>query len=534
MAATKAVTDRVRRTVHSIFLLIALPLCDVAMAQSYIPSTRWIFMSSPLSPESYEECKALSGQFSEEIRELNAQHDACLQGAPQEPPGSAGCSKASCQALHTARDRASKKSIEETSLCQRRVSEHLQEVRAEEQRRRDVEAEAQRQQREREQAEVTARAELTRADAAAKRKEDQLHREQATRDAHDKIAREEQVRRQQLERENGAQLERDRREQLEQENRAQLEREDQEQWDRYMAFIRKRSAEAYDKHKGPLDAARAAAGQVKDGKEMYEDSRGLIENPFEEAGKKLGASVGDAALAAGINSAFPLGPDRKDETYELAAKAVDKARSEGLEANPFANEVSGRAFKGITAVHEKLLGELDKMSDQVSQITAVQSQPGVQSSKPYQASPSQRFAAADSSSSAAPEVGRQHSRADDARLQGESDSGAVTRPPHSTSNTVRQISSGDSHENPFEQAQGSAPTAGRSDSIHDAGSIPSNVTPGYTLYRDPTTKKLEVVAHQAGLAQGDTSTACSKSGLGIVLSKCERERARSTDPEKAE
>ena len=71
-----------------------------------IPSGRWLTIRSPWAPESYDECGDLQQSFAAEIEQLSAQHGACLEGEPQEEPGSAGCSKASCQPLHSARDSA--------------------------------------------------------------------------------------------------------------------------------------------------------------------------------------------------------------------------------------------------------------------------------------------------------------------------------------------------------------------------------------------------------------------------------------------
>src|SRR4051812_47965528 len=104
-----------------------------------VPSTRWLTLGSPYAPKSYAECDDLRQSFQEETSGLSAQHDACLQGAPQEPAGSAGCTKLSCQALHTARDSARRRADEQTGLCRQRVGEYLAEQRAEEQRQRKAE-----------------------------------------------------------------------------------------------------------------------------------------------------------------------------------------------------------------------------------------------------------------------------------------------------------------------------------------------------------------------------------------------------------
>lgn len=100
-----------RVTVSLCCLFLAVSL---STAQYFIPSLRYTILSVPLFPTSYDECSALEEKFAREVRELHTQHEQCLAGAPREESSEGGtCSKASCQALHTARDDAGEKRSQE-------------------------------------------------------------------------------------------------------------------------------------------------------------------------------------------------------------------------------------------------------------------------------------------------------------------------------------------------------------------------------------------------------------------------------------
>jgi len=109
---------------------------------SLMPSTRWIMLSSPLFLHSHDKCNTLAQEFSGVNGALSEQHEACLDGAPSDEGGSGGtCSKASCQFLHTTRDKASRRSTEETSACRQKVNAYLAEERETARRRQQAAAE---------------------------------------------------------------------------------------------------------------------------------------------------------------------------------------------------------------------------------------------------------------------------------------------------------------------------------------------------------------------------------------------------------
>ena len=109
----------------SLLLTMSWSAARAADPSSLIPSTRWIFLDASPLVRSHQECSKLAKEFSEEIARINQQHTECLQGGPQEPAGNEGCSKESCQFLHTTRDKASKKASEQNHICTVRVNEYL-------------------------------------------------------------------------------------------------------------------------------------------------------------------------------------------------------------------------------------------------------------------------------------------------------------------------------------------------------------------------------------------------------------------------
>lgn len=129
-------------------LLLTIVLTP-AFPGSLYPSTRYITLSSPTFPTNYNECQALAREFNAEIQTLNQQHEECLQGAPPDDVARGGtCSKSSCQALHTARDRATAAATKEQSVCSARVANYLAAQQQEQaQRQRRVEAESERERR---------------------------------------------------------------------------------------------------------------------------------------------------------------------------------------------------------------------------------------------------------------------------------------------------------------------------------------------------------------------------------------------------
>ena len=129
----------------SLLLTMSWSAARAADPSSLIPSTRWIFLDASPLVRSHQECSKLAKEFSEEIARINQQHTACLQGNPEEPAGNEGCSKESCQFLHTTRDKASKKASEQNHICTVRVNEYLTKERDEAQRKQNATDEAVRQ-----------------------------------------------------------------------------------------------------------------------------------------------------------------------------------------------------------------------------------------------------------------------------------------------------------------------------------------------------------------------------------------------------
>ena len=95
---------------------------------SAVPERRFLLLNAPSRPTTYDECRVFAAEFAAEIARLDEQHLVCLDGLADEASGlDAGCAKSSCEALHRARDSASRKSRAETTLCSERVADHLAE-----------------------------------------------------------------------------------------------------------------------------------------------------------------------------------------------------------------------------------------------------------------------------------------------------------------------------------------------------------------------------------------------------------------------
>ena len=124
-------TERAFRIATTIIALLA-PL-GIVMANEPSPLdlvrwglTRWWVMESPIWVTSKEQCDAFGKEFADELARLNKLHDECLLEAdPSEPSGNAGCSKAYCQPLHTARNQANEKSAGQVRLCLDRLNDFL-------------------------------------------------------------------------------------------------------------------------------------------------------------------------------------------------------------------------------------------------------------------------------------------------------------------------------------------------------------------------------------------------------------------------
>lgn len=455
-----------------------------AWASSFnFPSTRWIMTSAPLWPKSSEECSALNQEFYSIIRDLSAQHDECLADAPRDEIGEGGtCSKTSCQALHTARDKASKKSSEEGRICQERLQKYLDKKRKEE-----VEERKRQEAKEREAREDEA--------ARSKRKADRERQDREDQAAQDK-------------RERDKQAEREREERAERDTRAEQQKADQARWTRdsnnqperarleaLLAQQRaqqaaeqrerdKRDSTLYDKLVKELAAAKEIKGQLS-------SALDFARNPFKSVAELSAEAVASSAVNLSVN---PFLSDREgsNSTYDLTAMVVDSARSRALAGNPFAERMSGMAMDGVNQVHRRVLGEFDSASVAIMQFEG-----------------------------------------------GSNISGPVFRPstpaPRSGGNEVAPSpSTSYPSQNPFN-------TTSAASTYYDPDSSANlDVPAGHVLYRDPETSRLSVVnltSLSNPPASGDRpelgEKGCGTTGVGIVTAECEKKRRQKANPFKA-
>ena len=160
-------------------VILYLPLSS--NAQLY--STRYVTLSSPVLPTSYEECDALARDFQQEINQLIAQHSQCLAGSRSDSGGGGTCSKAACQGVHTAIDEAQRRSGAEGRVCRDKVGKYLADKRQEEERQRRYAEEDEKARRDR-----AERDKNSKAAATTNERDQQLSRERMERD--DRAARE--------------------------------------------------------------------------------------------------------------------------------------------------------------------------------------------------------------------------------------------------------------------------------------------------------------------------------------------------------
>lgn len=483
-------------------LLVLLNVCSPALARDFtslIPSSRWIILSSPFWPTSYEECNNLAQEFTQELDKLNAQHEECLQGTLSEPTGSAGCSKVSCQALHTARDLAGKKSSQEVAICRGKVSEHLAKQREEAQRRAQAAIEEERLEREhaREDAERKAEREADDLKDARDRKEKDAKTEQ---DRKERDARDEADKRERDARRSRERAEQDQKEKERQAAEDKAERVISARAQRESAVVRAREADA----KRQSDAAEQLTylelvNQLKVAKDAAVTALEFAANPFDKGSEMLVDAVASKLVEKGLDIAAPIGPEKKDPRYEGIANAVDEARQQMRKTNPFAEKISGLALEGVQKIHRQVLGQVDELGKQVEQF----------------------------------------GQDDVARSNGNVSTYRPPMPSSSGSSAIR--------ENPFAPGFGSNQVALSNGNVQE-GSNPFDVETttiayhdpdtgrqysipsGHTLYRDPSSGELAVVAENKVQRTADDDQLvtgelrCSASGKGLVLSKCEKQR----------
>lgn len=457
-----------------------------------IPSGRWLTIRSPWAPESYDECGDLQQSFAAEIEELSAQHGACLEGEPQEEPGSAGCTKASCQPLHSARDSARTRMTEETAVCRRRVAEHV----AKEAR--------DRQKAEEEQARRAQRA------AQAQAEEDEAERDRAAQDA-------------------AAETEREsfeRGDDIGETTEPQGEAADSEpeRADGGGEQAPRQPLNALDRTFATLKLARAAELAAKAAAE-------LGSNPFEGAQAKaatiLGRQVDKTLLQKGLDLATPeLPATGGDPDLKRIHGVARAAQRQALGPNPFAKAIAGLAVSGVEHLQQKVVGETAALADQIASVeigTAGTDGPHAASLQPGRApsgvmptvaplpagDPANPFAKASSPAALddLPPGGSSGSDRVHTAVLEDQDMGGVRR---------------DNPDNPFAHpAQPVVPTY-FDPASHTTFSIP----PGSALFRDRKSGTLEVIAMPSADKRYGDGARCSADGLGIVTPACEAERRR--------
>lgn len=498
---------------------------------SLFPSTRYLILSSPWRPTSNDECSALQQEFSAEVSGLTAQHQACLADTPSDPNDGGSCSKASCQALHSAMDSASRKSSAETSLCRQRVSEYLAAQRQEaEQRRKAAEAaEREAKDREREETARKAKAEADRQkddktrrdrdadrdrDRKAQEARDQRDRQEAdARQARDKSEREAARAKADKESADRANADKEARNQA----RAAQEAADQARRDSERALAQAR-------YEAELARAREAAAKVerekkeqalyldlvtklKDGKDKVGMAKEFIENPFKKAAEMAGDAVVGKLVDKGLDHAAPIGPEKEDSRYEAVAAGVDAARGTALGGSPAADKISGAALEGINKINRQVLGQVDELGKQMDQIGKGDTRSAGTTTSTYRPPPPPRTSGGEAvPPRAAAETPNPF------RRETNNDRVAVASP------------EGMPTANPFVKRGGGStyddPDTGRT------YSIPS----GHTLYRNPGTGALSVVEDAQVRRSSDDDwmedgqPRCSTSGKGRILAECEKRR----------
>ena len=493
-----------------LFALLTAVSVQARDLMSLIPSTRWIMLNSPFRPTSHEECNKFAQEFAEVVAQLNAQHEECLQGTPSEPSGSEGCSKVSCQALHSARDAATKKSSREAGECRDEVSQHLAKKREEETRRQQAADKSAREDAEQATKNKAERLEdeRDRKDQDAQKESDRKAREsadsrdRATRDVreraeHDKLEKERQAALAKAERESADRAKRDtalagasaRRETelkiaRDREEAAKLERDRQEQ-SVYLELVEK----------------------LRGAKEKVETAVEFAANPFEKGAAMLSDGIASALVDKGLDIAAPIGPEKKDPRYEAIAEGVDGVRGKGLENNPFADKISGLAMEGIHKINRQLLGQVDELGKQVEGIA----QDGAQTSR---SPPTYRPPPPTVTSTSAARREAPSSPVDRNPFEPQSETDRVALANPSSRGRV----------NPFEN-ETTSPTYDDPDTGRQY-SIPA----GHTMYRNPSTGELSVMEENRVEQSTDADRVvdgqirCSPSGKGRMIVDCEKRR----------
>lgn len=388
-----------------------------------IPSTRWLVLSSPFSPQTYDECETLRQEFEAEIDELSVQHDYCLEGASGDEAGSS-CTRITCQPLHSARDSARSRANDETATCRQRVNVFMEEQRAEEKRRRERAEAAERERREQVAEEAAERAERDRAEQEERLAEEERERQRAVDEAREEWERA--AREAEDARERAAQAARQEQERHDEElarNEEQAQRETQYARD---AAERQASADRLlnallAQERAAEESRRAASerqaidrlNQLNDG--LREDPKQaadaadivitlganpfrqplveLLDGPLGRAAEARATEANETLLEKGLDLATDgFSAAALDPAYDELATDVDTAHDRALEANPFAKAVSGLALSGVQHMQRKAIGEMTELAGQIDGVgdsDQVESpKPAILRSSPQQASSS--------------------------------------------------------------------------------------------------------------------------------------------------
>lgn len=501
-------------------------------------------MSAPLFPTSYEECDDLAREFDEEFRTLHAQHEACLADAPDDEIRLGGtCSKSTCQALHTAKDRVGEKRSEEVGICRARVGKHLAEQRRRDERDRRAAEEAEQDRRDR-------------------HRRDQERRDQARQQERDR-----QAEREEIERKRQAEKDRDehaRRDAQDRANRARYQAEALRQahiravaqtagrlkanWQErlrsglpdvasdlssFMQVVR--SVARGDGSHSVSDLLTAADALAERAQTAY----ALVTSPFQTFSDQITADAIDMVRA---DSAY----QRNDPRVQTIFRGIQQVNEIVHDKNPFTKTISSAAFEQIETHFKNILGELEHLETDIGSFDYSRrthadqplvnpfrgSSPPVATSSPGSANPWRQ------GSVPAPEERESsdtHGSAAEieAHPPGESSTGNPFRSSSATPQEVIPSFPSDDSGNPFrvtESRKGkdhtTAPAFRQSPGMT---SSPNTSLPNpLVLYRDPLTRQLtqRVRSSLPSIVTGDAldGSRCSEDGLGVVTETCERQR----------
>ena len=491
---------------------------------SPVPSSRYHYLSSPISPTSAEECTALSAEFAEETSELNAQHSQCLEGSPNEGSNGGTCSKSSCQALHTALYEAQRKGDEEGRVCRDRLGMYLAEKRKEAERQRadDAERDRVRQERDKSEADRKNTNERTERDRRASEKKTDEDR-QAAKDRADKSARDTEEK-----------AARDTQKRAEQERRIAEARRQAYRMAVVNTASNLKSTWQQRIRSGVPEVMSDTSSFMKIVHEMFrgEGSRSLAEvvvaaDTLAERAETAYAWItspvqtfSDQVTADAIQLVKSQGDfQQNDARVHTIFRGVKKLNDITHESNPFAKAMNAAVYEQLESHFQSLLGEVENLESAIGSFDYSSKKHADQPlANPFRGSTS-------TLPKSAPGAGnpwRQHAepvrQAEESRpITGASPSRESTNPFHAGDSVVDV--------NPFTRPSQTSPAI--ANKTPSSSASPASQDP-MVRYRDPATRELSMKRLNS-LPQslsGDNlqQTKCSRDGLGIVTEECERRR----------